>query len=52
MAHEKVILMEVIGPKLCAGNELATAASMSLGTEIEFEDISESVHTYVKAFSY
>ncbi|KHN96821.1 NAD(P)-binding domain protein [Metarhizium album ARSEF 1941] len=33
-------MMVVTGPKLCAGNELATAASNALGTEMKFEDIS------------
>ncbi|KAM4066111.1 nmrA-like family protein [Hirsutella rhossiliensis] len=35
-------MMVVTGPMLCAGNELATAASKALGTEMEFEDISEA----------
>ena len=29
------------GPQLCAGKELAEAASKALGTTIEFENISE-----------
>ncbi|KIV80689.1 hypothetical protein, variant [Exophiala sideris] len=35
-------LMVLTGPLLCAGKELATAASQSLGEELEFEDISEN----------
>ncbi|OAQ57997.1 hypothetical protein VFPPC_17049 [Pochonia chlamydosporia 170] len=35
-------MMVVTGPKLCAGNELATAAGNALGTEMKFEDISEA----------
>ncbi|EXJ62074.1 hypothetical protein A1O7_02507 [Cladophialophora yegresii CBS 114405] len=35
-------LMVLTGPLLCAGEELATAASQALGTELEFEDISEN----------
>ncbi|KAJ6496062.1 hypothetical protein C8R45DRAFT_153294 [Mycena sanguinolenta] len=35
-------LMVVTGPQLCAGNELATAASQALGTTIQFENISAS----------
>ncbi|KAJ6459858.1 hypothetical protein C8R45DRAFT_1056170 [Mycena sanguinolenta] len=35
-------LMVVTGPQLCAGNELATAASQAPGTTIQFEDISAS----------
>ncbi|RYP51414.1 hypothetical protein DL769_010817 [Monosporascus sp. CRB-8-3] len=35
-------MMVVTGPMLCAGQELATAASQALGTEMEFEDISEA----------
>jgi hypothetical protein len=31
------------GPKLCAGEELATAASKALGTDMAFENISEFV---------
>lgn len=31
------------GPMLCAGKELAEAASQALDTEIEFENISEYV---------
>lgn len=29
------------GPMLCAGEELAAAASEALGIDMEFEDISE-----------
>ncbi|KAK5938816.1 hypothetical protein PMZ80_009008 [Knufia obscura] len=35
-------LMVLTGPMMCAGNELATAASQALGMELEFEDISEA----------
>jgi len=35
-------LMVLTGPMLCAGQELATAASQALGEEFEFEDISEN----------
>ncbi|KAH6957595.1 hypothetical protein BKA56DRAFT_200923 [Ilyonectria sp. MPI-CAGE-AT-0026] len=35
-------MMIVTGPMLCAGNELATAASTALGTELKFENISEA----------
>ncbi|KAM9874798.1 hypothetical protein VDGL01_11119 [Verticillium dahliae] len=35
-------MMVVTGPMLCAGKELATAASETLGTQIEFEDISQA----------
>ncbi|KAH6646752.1 hypothetical protein BKA67DRAFT_524789 [Truncatella angustata] len=35
-------MMVVTGPELCAGEELATAASKALGTEMKFEDISEA----------
>jgi len=35
-------MMVVTGPMLCAGNELAKAASMALGSKMEFENISES----------
>ena len=31
------------GPMLCAGNELATAASKALGADMKFENISQSV---------
>lgn len=34
-------MMIMTGPQLCAGEELATAASKALGTELQFEDISE-----------
>ncbi|RFU77947.1 hypothetical protein TARUN_4277 [Trichoderma arundinaceum] len=34
-------MMIVTGPMLCAGQELAQAASKALGTQIEFENISE-----------
>ncbi|KAK5653921.1 hypothetical protein OQA88_7846 [Cercophora sp. LCS_1] len=34
-------MMVVTGPMLCAGSELATAASKALGQTIEFENISE-----------
>jgi len=34
-------MMTVTGPMLCAGNELANAASKALGQTIEFENISE-----------
>ena len=37
-----------VGPMLCAGNELATAASKALGTEMKFENISPSVIAAVK----
>jgi hypothetical protein len=29
------------GPMLCAGNELATAASQAMGIEMQFENISQ-----------
>ncbi|KAF2748708.1 NAD(P)-binding protein [Sporormia fimetaria CBS 119925] len=35
-------LMVLTGPKLCSGEELATAASQALGVDMKFEDISES----------
>jgi hypothetical protein len=35
--------MVVTGPMLCAGKELAEAASKALGQTMEFENISESV---------
>ncbi|CAG9983578.1 unnamed protein product [Clonostachys byssicola] len=35
-------MMVVTGPMLCAGKELAEAASQALGTELEFEDISQA----------
>ncbi|KAL1844875.1 hypothetical protein VTK73DRAFT_1631 [Phialemonium thermophilum] len=35
-------MMVVTGPQLCAGKELATAASSALGSKLEFEDISEA----------
>ncbi|KAG8413065.1 hypothetical protein J3458_013484 [Metarhizium acridum] len=35
-------MMIVTGPKLCAGHELATAASKALDTEMEFENISQA----------
>ncbi|KAK7429914.1 hypothetical protein QQZ08_003536 [Neonectria magnoliae] len=35
-------MMIVTGPLLCAGNELAAAASKALGTELKFEAISEA----------
>jgi len=35
-------MMVVTGPMLCAGEELATAASEALGTKMQFEDISQS----------
>ncbi|KAF5001314.1 hypothetical protein FDECE_10998 [Fusarium decemcellulare] len=35
-------MMVVTGPMLCAGAELATAASKALGTELQFENISEA----------
>jgi len=35
-------LMVLTGPLLCAGKELATAASQALDEEFEFEDISEN----------
>jgi uncharacterized protein YbjT (DUF2867 family) len=35
-------LMVCTGPKLCSGEELATAASQALGIEMQFEDISEA----------
>uniref|UniRef100_A0A8H7MYD6 NAD(P)-binding domain-containing protein n=1 Tax=Bionectria ochroleuca TaxID=29856 RepID=A0A8H7MYD6_BIOOC len=35
-------MMVVTGPMLCAGKELAEAASQALGSELEFEDISEA----------
>lgn len=31
----------IAGPKLCNGEELATAASLGLGTQMEYEDIKE-----------
>jgi uncharacterized protein YbjT (DUF2867 family) len=34
-------MMIVTGPMLCAGEELATAASKALGVDLEFENISE-----------
>ncbi|KAK3312008.1 hypothetical protein B0H66DRAFT_644806 [Apodospora peruviana] len=34
-------MMIVTGPMLCAGKELAEAASQALGTKLEFENISE-----------
>ncbi|KFA45616.1 hypothetical protein S40293_08625 [Stachybotrys chartarum IBT 40293] len=36
-------MMVVTGPMLCAGNELAAAASKALKTELAFENISEQV---------
>lgn len=36
-------MMVVTGPMLCAGEELATAASKALGQTLEFENISEYV---------
>ena len=41
-----------VGPMLCAGNELATAASKALGTEMKFENISPSVIAPVKWCPY
>ncbi|KAF4472426.1 Prestalk A differentiation A [Fusarium albosuccineum] len=38
-------MMVVTGPMLCAGAELATAASKALGTELQFENISEYAPT-------
>jgi len=38
-------MMVVTGPMLCAGKELAAAASKALGTELQFENIS---HTEAK----
>ncbi|CAJ2510864.1 Uu.00g064890.m01.CDS01 [Anthostomella pinea] len=35
-------MMVVTGPMLCAGEELATAASNALGVKMEFEDISQA----------
>ncbi|TDZ14127.1 Prestalk A differentiation protein A [Colletotrichum orbiculare MAFF 240422] len=35
-------MMVVTGPQLCAGKELATAASKALGADMEFENISEA----------
>jgi len=35
-------MLIVTGPKLCAGDELATAASKALGTEMKFENISQA----------
>jgi len=35
-------MMVVTGPMLCAGSELAEAASKALGTKMEFENISET----------
>ncbi|KAG6010492.1 hypothetical protein E4U21_006494 [Claviceps maximensis] len=35
-------MMIVTGPKLCAGHELAAAASKALGTEMKFENISQA----------
>jgi len=35
-------LMVLTGPKLCSGPELAEAASKALGTEMQFEDITEA----------
>ncbi|KAK0755999.1 hypothetical protein N5P37_011276 [Trichoderma harzianum] len=35
-------MMIVTGPQLCAGEELAQAASQALGAQIEFENISEN----------
>ncbi|KIW12604.1 hypothetical protein PV08_09882 [Exophiala spinifera] len=35
-------LMVLTGPMLCAGEELATAASQALGDDFEFENISEN----------
>jgi nucleoside-diphosphate-sugar epimerase len=35
-------LMVVTGPKLCAGKELAEAATRALGSKLEFENISEA----------
>lgn len=34
-------MMVMTGPMLCAGEELATAASKALGQKMEFENISE-----------
>jgi len=34
-------MMVVTGPMLCAGKELAEAASQALGQKMEFESISE-----------
>jgi hypothetical protein len=34
-------MMVVTGPMLCAGEELATAATEALGKKLVFEDISE-----------
>lgn len=35
-------LMIVTGPMLCAGNELATAASQAMGVEMQFKNISQA----------
>ncbi|KAJ6438037.1 ATP-dependent bile acid permease [Purpureocillium lavendulum] len=35
-------MMVVTGPMLCAGNELATAASKALGADMKFENISQA----------
>ncbi|KAI0857158.1 NAD(P)-binding protein [Xylaria cubensis] len=35
-------MMTVTGPILCSGEELATAASSALGTDLQFEDISSA----------
>ncbi|KKP02871.1 hypothetical protein THAR02_05047 [Trichoderma harzianum] len=35
-------MMVVTGPQLCAGEELAQAASQALGVQLEFENISEN----------
>ncbi|KAK6084483.1 major facilitator superfamily transporter [Seiridium cupressi] len=35
-------MMVTTGPELCAGEELATAASKALGTELKFENISQA----------
>lgn len=32
---------QLVGPTLCAGKELAEAASKALGTELQFEHISQ-----------
>jgi hypothetical protein len=39
--HNLSWLIRYTGPMLCAGKELAEAASKALGTELQFENISQ-----------
>ena len=46
-SYQVEVLSVRLGPMLASGDELATAASKSLGTEIQFENISKWAHVFL-----